>query len=86
MVLGTVSALRETIDEFLQSMYELAKKKGISDPRVIKISQQLDGKIMMLQNIMMLQKIIYHSQSLSTAKTLYYDENMIEPVNITHSK
>lgn len=80
MVLGTVSALRETIDEFRQSMYELAKKKGISDPRVIKISQQLDGKIIMLQ------KIIYHSQSLSTAKTLYYDENKFEPVNINHSK
>ncbi|HWO98724.1 MAG TPA: aspartyl-phosphate phosphatase Spo0E family protein [Bacillus sp. (in: firmicutes)] len=80
MVLGTVSALRETIDEYRQIMYELAKKKGISDPHVIKISQQLDGKIIMLQ------KIMYHPQPPSTAKSLYPDENQIESLNITHSK
>ncbi|WP_078410534.1 aspartyl-phosphate phosphatase Spo0E family protein [Priestia abyssalis] len=80
MILGIVSALRETIDEYRQSMYELAKKKGISDPHVIKISQKLDRKIIMLQ------KIMYHLQPSSTAKSLYPDENQIEHANIIHSK
>ncbi|WP_373459041.1 aspartyl-phosphate phosphatase Spo0E family protein [Peribacillus sp. V2I11] len=61
-------------------MYEIVKKKSISDPHVIKISQQLDEKIIMLQ------KIMYHPQPLSTAKSLYHDENKIEPITITHSK
>ena len=80
MVLGTVSGLRETINEYRQSIYELTKKKGISDPHVIRISQRLDGKIIMLQ------KNMYHPQPLSTAQSFYHDENQIEPGNITHSK
>jgi hypothetical protein len=63
MVLRNVLALRESIDEYRQRMYELAKKKGISDPHVVKISQQLDGKIIMLQ------KIMCDTQSLSKAKS-----------------
>ncbi|TDL91740.1 aspartyl-phosphate phosphatase Spo0E family protein [Vibrio vulnificus] len=32
-------------------MFKLAGKKGLSDPQVIKISQQLDGEIVMWQKI-----------------------------------
>ena len=52
MILRNVLALRNSIDEYRKKMYELAREKGISDPDVVKISQQLDHKIMMLQKIM----------------------------------
>jgi hypothetical protein len=52
MILRDVAALSASIGEYRQRMYELAKKKGISDPQVLKISKQLDRKIMMLQKIM----------------------------------
>ncbi|MBD1381711.1 aspartyl-phosphate phosphatase Spo0E family protein [Metabacillus arenae] len=51
MILEDVIALKKCIDEYRQSMYQLAKKKGISDPNVIQISQQLDRKIIVLQKI-----------------------------------
>jgi hypothetical protein len=37
------------IDDYRLSMYELAKNKGLSDPEVIKISQQLDKKIFVIK-------------------------------------
>ncbi|MFE4706831.1 Spo0E family sporulation regulatory protein-aspartic acid phosphatase [Peribacillus simplex] len=77
MILRNVLALRESIEEYRQSMSELAKKKGISDPHVIKISQQLDGKITILQ------RIINDTQSLSKAKSFYHDESKLEYVNTT---
>ncbi|MFP3125635.1 aspartyl-phosphate phosphatase Spo0E family protein [Ectobacillus funiculus] len=52
MILRNVLALRNSINEYHKKMYELAREKGISDPDVVKISQQLDHKIMMLQKIM----------------------------------
>ncbi|MBT2667270.1 aspartyl-phosphate phosphatase Spo0E family protein [Bacillus sp. ISL-4] len=77
MILRNVLALRESIEEYRQNMSELAKKKGISDPNVIKISQQLDGKITILQ------KIVNDTQTLSKAKSFYHDENKLESVNTT---
>lgn len=52
MILRNVLALRNSIDECRKRMYELAREKGVSDPDVVKISQQLDNKIMMLQKTM----------------------------------
>ena len=52
MILRNVLDLRNSIDECRKRMYELAREKGTSDPDVVKISQQLDNKIMMLQKTM----------------------------------
>jgi len=49
-------------------MYKLANKKDISDPHVVKISQRLDRKIIMLQ------KIIYGTQFVSKEKSHYHHE------------
>ncbi|MGZ9818076.1 aspartyl-phosphate phosphatase Spo0E family protein [Peribacillus simplex] len=51
MILRKVLALRKNIGEYRQEMFKLAGKKGLSDPQVIKISQQLDGEIVMWQKI-----------------------------------
>lgn len=45
MILRKVLALKNSINEYRQNMVELAGKKGLSDPQVIRISQQLDGEI-----------------------------------------
>ncbi|SIS01238.1 Spo0E like sporulation regulatory protein [Peribacillus simplex] len=79
MILRNALALRESIEVYRQSMSELAKRKGISDPHVIKISQQLDVKITILQ------KIINDTQSLSKAKSFYHDENKVESADTTHT-
>ena len=68
MILRNVLALRESINEYRESMHEVAKKKGISDPSVAQISKQLDGKIIMLQ------KIMSDTPSLSKANSHYHDE------------
>jgi hypothetical protein len=52
MLLRDVVALWESINEYRQDMYELAMKKGFTDPQVIKISQQLDREIIILQKFM----------------------------------
>lgn len=57
MILRNVLALRNSIAEYRKRMYELAREKDLSDPDVVKISQQLDNKIIMLQ------KAIYGTQS-----------------------
>lgn len=51
MILRDIVSLEESINEYRQSMYELTKKKCLTDPYVIKISQQLDKKIIMIQKI-----------------------------------
>jgi hypothetical protein len=43
MILRKVLALKNSINEYRQNMVELAGKKGLSDPQVKRISQQLDG-------------------------------------------
>jgi hypothetical protein len=58
MVLKNVLDLIESIDECRRDMYELTKNRALSDPEVVNISQQLDGKITKLQ------KIIYELRSL----------------------
>ena len=73
MILRNVLALRESINEYRQSMHEVAKKKGISDPSVIQISKQLDGKIIMLQKIMS----DTHTPALSKIKSYYHDETSL---------
>jgi len=52
MILRNALALRNSIDEYRKIMYELSREKDLSDPDVVKISQQLDSKIIMLQKIM----------------------------------
>ena len=57
MILKDALDLSKSIGDYRLDMYELAKKKGLSDPDVIKISDQLDRKIIMLQ------KMIYTTHS-----------------------
>lgn len=44
--------LKSAIDEYRQNMHKLAKEKGVLDPEVIKISQELDMKIVILQKVL----------------------------------
>lgn len=64
MILRKVLPLKKSIEECRQDMIELAGKKGLSDPQVIKISEQLDGEIIMWQNF------IYDIHLLSKEKSL----------------
>lgn len=41
--------LKRSIDEYRQIMNDLAMRKGINDLEVLKISQELDQKIVMFQ-------------------------------------
>lgn len=45
--------IMKCIDNYRMDMYELAMKKGIADPDVIKLSQDLDEKII---NIMYIKR------------------------------
>ncbi|SIS01446.1 Spo0E like sporulation regulatory protein [Peribacillus simplex] len=58
MNLKDLRVLRGSINEDRHSMYKLAEKRGISDSQVIKVSQKLDRKIILLQ------KVIYDNQFL----------------------
>lgn len=51
MILKEALDLSKNIADYRLDMYELVKSKGLSDPDVIKISQQLDKKILMIQKI-----------------------------------
>jgi len=51
MILRKALDLSNSIDHHRLDLYELTKKKGSSNPDVIKMSQQLDKKIVMLQRI-----------------------------------
>ncbi|MFD4819895.1 Spo0E family sporulation regulatory protein-aspartic acid phosphatase [Peribacillus butanolivorans] len=62
MNLKDLHVLRESINEDRHSMYKLAEKRGISDSQVIKVSQQLDRKIILIQ------KVIYDNQFSSRVK------------------
>lgn len=65
MILKKVLDLSKSIHEYRQDMYELVKNKGISDPDVVRISQQLDGEITILQ------KIINEIRSVPTGTSRY---------------
>ena len=56
MISRKLLALRKSIDKHRHDMYELAKEKGLSDPQIIKISQQLDREIIMWQKLVLVQK------------------------------
>ncbi|WP_342045808.1 aspartyl-phosphate phosphatase Spo0E family protein [Bacillus sp. OTU530] len=51
MILKDVVQLSNSIEECKNKMYELVKSKDFSNIEIIKISQQLDIKIAMLQKI-----------------------------------
>jgi hypothetical protein len=51
MFLKEALDLSKNIADYRLDMYELVKSKGLSDPDVIKISQQLDKEILMIQKI-----------------------------------
>ncbi|MFP3121891.1 aspartyl-phosphate phosphatase Spo0E family protein [Ectobacillus funiculus] len=51
MILRNISDLSKEISKDRQEMYELAKSKNLCDPDVVKISQRLDRKIIMMQQI-----------------------------------
>ncbi|MGM0874714.1 MAG: Spo0E family sporulation regulatory protein-aspartic acid phosphatase [Bacillota bacterium] len=50
---SNVIEIMKSIDNYRIDMYELAMKKGIADPDVIKLSQDLDKKII---NIMYIKR------------------------------
>lgn len=52
MLLKYALDLSRSIEEYRRDMYDLARSKGIYDPGVIRISQELDGKIIELQRIL----------------------------------
>ncbi|MFP3124769.1 Spo0E family sporulation regulatory protein-aspartic acid phosphatase [Ectobacillus funiculus] len=65
MILRNALALRESINEYRESMHEVAKKKGISDPSVIQISKQLDGKIICCKKLCLILILqLYQKSSL----------------------
>ena len=51
MIVRKVFVLSESINKKRKVMYELAGEKGYTDPRVIKISQQLDKEIFKWQKL-----------------------------------
>lgn len=52
MILKNALHLRRNIEEYRQNMCELANKKGIDNPEVLKISQELDKKINVMQRLL----------------------------------
>lgn len=57
MILREVEYLRKSIVRDRLNMFEIAKGKELSHPDVLKISQQLDKKIVKIQKIMSTIKI-----------------------------
>ncbi|MEH7117140.1 aspartyl-phosphate phosphatase Spo0E family protein [Neobacillus vireti] len=53
MILKKALYLSKSIDKQRLAMYELIKREGLSNPEVIKLSQQLERKIILLQNLML---------------------------------
>jgi len=51
MMLKNALDLRKDIREHRNDLYVLAKSKGLSNPEVFKISQQIDEEIFLLQKI-----------------------------------
>ncbi|MGG1397556.1 aspartyl-phosphate phosphatase Spo0E family protein [Bacillus salipaludis] len=52
MLLKNALELSKSINEDRRIMHEAVQNKGMADPEVRKISQQLDRKIIMLQKMM----------------------------------
>ncbi|WP_342046266.1 aspartyl-phosphate phosphatase Spo0E family protein [Bacillus sp. OTU530] len=53
MILRNALELSKGIENDRLDMYELAKNKGFSNPEVLNMSQQLDKKITLLQEMML---------------------------------
>ncbi|WP_255822063.1 Spo0E family sporulation regulatory protein-aspartic acid phosphatase [Domibacillus sp. PGB-M46] len=51
MLLKSALDLRKSIEEDRYDMYKLAKNTDFSDPGILKISQQLDKKIILMQKL-----------------------------------
>lgn len=52
MILKKALDLTKSIEDYRLDMDELAKKKGLSNPDVITISQKLDKKVLAVQKIL----------------------------------
>jgi hypothetical protein len=52
MILKKALELRRSIERYRRNMNELATNKGISNPDVIRMSQNLDEEIIILQKIL----------------------------------
>lgn len=61
--------LKKSIEEHRDAMYELVKEKGLSDPKIIKVSQQLDKKILEWQKMFTMKKNLKQSQLISQKRT-----------------
>lgn len=58
MILKKALELRRSIERYRRNMNELATNKGISHPDVIRMSQNLDEEIIILQKILYTQSRI----------------------------
>ncbi|MGE7763091.1 Spo0E family sporulation regulatory protein-aspartic acid phosphatase [Peribacillus sp. NPDC097895] len=67
-------------EEYRQEMFKLAGKKGLSDPQIIKISQQLDGEIVMWQ------KIIQEIHPWQNKGLFHRLKSRFESISITHNR
>lgn len=52
VILKRVLDLRRSIDEYWRNINDLATNKGISNPEVIRLNQELDKKIIILQKML----------------------------------
>lgn len=64
MLLKNALELSKSINEDRRIMHETVQNKGMSDPEVRKISQQLDRKISMLQKMMNEMDVLQRESSL----------------------
>ncbi|MBI0580009.1 aspartyl-phosphate phosphatase Spo0E family protein [Neobacillus cucumis] len=64
MLLKNALELSKSINEDRRIMHETVQNKGMSDPEVRKISQQLDRKISMLQKMMNEMDVLPRESSL----------------------
>lgn len=51
MLLLEISRMREDVENLRREMCNLAKIKGLSDPEVVRKSQELDKKILIMQQM-----------------------------------
>jgi cupin superfamily acireductone dioxygenase involved in methionine salvage len=52
VILKRALDLRRSIDEYRRNINDLATNKGISNPEVIRLNQELDKKIIILQKML----------------------------------
>ncbi|MDR4946025.1 hypothetical protein [Neobacillus cucumis] len=78
MILKNALELSKRINSYRQGLDELKRTKGPSDPGVIKLSQQID------RDMVMLQKIMHELRSLQQGYLYIRPPNLDEPISTSH--